>query len=299
MTEINIDIAKIRENGIFLMLPAYGGQCFAAFAQSLLRLGMVCTQYQIPFDLCLISNESLVQRARNYCADTFLRAQFQQAQPDGTVATKHFQHGLFIDSDIEFNPMDVLVLAHLQNTNDAYDVVCGPYPKKTIAWEKIKQVVDKGLVDDDPKLLENYVGDFVFNLPDGVTSAPLSAPFQVMEAGTGFMMFRRDTLLRVAVANPQISYLPDHTRSEGFDGSRTISAFFDCIIDPDSKRYLSEDYYFCRLVNKAGMQVWMVPWYELKHHGYFVYGGSLGHMAAAGVSATADPTQLKRKKKGK
>ena len=66
-----------------------------------------------------------------------------------------------------------------------------------------------------------------------------------MESGTGFMMFRRDTLLKVKEDNPNIGYRPDHARSDRFDGSVEISAFFDCSIDPETKRYLSEDYHFC------------------------------------------------------
>lgn len=297
--EINIDLTKIRENGIFLMLPAYGGQCFAAFAHSIMRLGILCAQYQIPFDTFFIYNESLIPRARNYCADAFLRAKYAIQLPDGNIEERYYKHGLFIDSDIEFNPVDILVLAHFQNTRDDFDVVCGPYPKKIISWEKIKRAVEKGFADDNPNELEKFVGDYVFNLPDGHVEVKLDSPFQVLEAGTGFMMFKRDTLLKIAEDNPHLSYLPDHSRSDNFDGSREITAFFDCCIDPKTRRYLSEDYYFCQLVYKSNLKVWMVPWYELKHHGYFIYSGSLGAMASAGVAATVDKSQLKKGKNKK
>lgn len=295
--EITIDLNKIRENGIYLMLPAYGGQCFAAFTRSLMQLTALCSHYQIPFDTFFIYNESLIPRARNYCADMFLKAKFKfQNGSEGEIHERHFQHGIFIDADIEFNPMDVLVMAHIQNQDEKYNVICGAYPKKIIAWEKIKRAVEKGLADDNPLDLEKYVGDFVFNAV-ATTSVRLDEPFQVFEAGTGFMMFKRDTLINISEKFPEIKYRPDHARSEHFNGDDEISAFFDTSIDPETKRYLSEDYHFCKLVNNAGMKVWMVPWFELKHHGYFVYGGSLGAMAQAGVAATVDVSELKRKKK--
>lgn len=297
MANIEVDLIKIRENGIYLMLPAYGGQCFAAFSRSLMQLSALCANYQIPFDTFFIYNESLVQRARNYCADAFLRAKFR-IERDGKVEERYFQHGIFVDSDIEFNPIDIIVMAHLQNTNEDYNVVCGAYPKKIIAYEKIKRAVEKGFADNDPNDLEKYIGDFVFNAE---SSGPihLNKPFEVKEAGTGFMMFRRDTLLRLNEKYPDIKYRPDHSRSDHFDGSNEVSAFFHCIVDPESKRYLSEDYYFCKIVREAGMKVWMVPWFELKHHGYFIYSGSLGAMAQAGVAATVDEKELKKVKKRK
>lgn len=294
MAEINIDLVKIRENGIFVMLPVYGGQNFSAFGRSLMQLTQLCTQHAIPMETFFIYNESLITRARNYCADEFLRRKFRVQDAEGNITEKHFQHAIFIDSDIEFNAIDVLVLAHLQNTDPAYDVVCGAYPKKQIAWEKIKTAVEKGFADEDPDNLANFVGDYVFNTV-GKDPIMLNQPAEVMESGTGFMMFRRDTLLKINEKFPNIGYKPDHVRTANFDGSRKISAFFDTSIDPETERYLSEDYHFCQLVRKAGMKVWLIPWIELKHHGYYVFGGSLAAMAAVGVSATTDPTKIKKK----
>lgn len=282
------DLQKIRENGIFLMVPAYAGQCFAAFARSLMGLSSICTQYGIPLDTFFIYNESLITRARNYCADAFLRRKFKYVHADGTVEERHFQHGIFIDTDIEFNPADVIVMAYLQNKHPEYDILCGPYPKKMINYEKLKMAVDKGLADEDANKLDNYIGDFVFNT---ISSDPVSLnePFEVLESGTGFMMFRRDTLLKIAEDNPDMRYRPDHINTENFDGSREIYAFFDTAIDPTTKRYLSEDYYFCQKARASNMKVWLVPWFQLKHNGFFIYNGSLGEMAMAGLPAGSIP----------
>jgi hypothetical protein len=73
-------------------------------------------------------------------------------------------------------------------------------------------------------------------------------------------------------------------------------AYFDCIIDPDTKRYLSEDYMFCQNVRKAGGKVWLCPWISLQHVGMYIFGGSLADLAAVGAAATADLDQLKKKR---
>lgn len=294
MSDITIDLVKIRENGIFLMLPVYGGQNFSSFGSSLMQLVALCAQHAIPLETFFIYNESLVQRARNYCADEFLRRKFKRKHEDGSVTEHYYQHGMFIDSDIEFKAIDVLVMAHLQNTNADFDVVCGPYTKKQISWEKVKAAVDKGFADEDPDNLANFAGDFVFNPVKG-QSIQINKPAEVHESGTGFMMFRRDTLLKLSDTYPNLKYKPDHARSLNFDGSREISAFFDTGIDPETNRYLSEDYYFCKIVRGAGMKVWLIPWIELVHHGYYAYKGSLAATAMAGVDITVDPSKIKKK----
>tara|TARA_R100001163_G_scaffold65403_1_gene62456 strand:- start:2150 stop:2578 length:429 start_codon:yes stop_codon:yes gene_type:complete len=87
-------------------------------------------------------------------------------------------------------------------------------------------------------------------------------------------------------------YKPDHVRTEHFDGSREIMMYFQALIDPESRRYLSEDYMFCQWAIKAGLKIWLCPWVKLSHVGSFVYGGSLHALAAIGASATADKSQL-------
>jgi hypothetical protein len=164
-------------------------------------------------------------------------------------------------------------------------------------WEKIKVAVDRGLADSDPNLLEKYVGDYVFNPKNGQNHIPISEPVEVLEAGTGFMMISRKALEKFSEKFPEYMYKPDHVRTEHFDGTREIMQFFQAEIDPKSKRYLSEDYWFCQKSQEAGVRVWFCPWVQTKHVGSYVFGGSLADLASAGVSATADPDSLGGKKK--
>ncbi len=314
--EIKVPIEKLRERKLFVAAPMYGGQCAGMFARSVADLSALCTHYGIQVRFYFLFNESLITRARNYCADEFMRS--------GDT------HMMFIDSDIGFNANDVIALLALQDDESPFDVLAGPYPKKCISWEKIKTAVDKGFADENPQQLEKYVGDYVFNPADGTGAIPLNQPVEVLEAGTGFMMIRRKTLEKFQEAYPQQMYKPDHVRTEHFDGSREIMAYFDTPIDgkrtniaselqayleknpnathneivtfvndPNngvikdySKRYLSEDYMFCQWVRNAGMKVWFCPWMQLQHVGMYVFGGSLVDLAQIGAAATADVNQL-------
>lgn len=282
--EIKIDLELLRKNKIFVATPMYGGACAGMFAKSTADLSALCTKHDIPIQFYYLFNESLITRARNYCVDEFMRSDAQ--------------HLMFIDSDIGFNPHDVLALMALQaNEPEKYDIIGGPYPKKCISWEKIKLAVDKGMADEDPNALDRFVGDYVFNPKGNTGSIAISEPCEVLEIGTGFMMINKDALRKFSEAYPQYSYKPDHVRTEAFDGSREILQYFQAEIDPASKRYLSEDYWFCQKAQAIGLKTWFCPWMKMQHVGSYIFGGSLADLASIGASATADPGSLGGKKK--
>ena len=282
--EINIELEELRKRKLFVAAPMYGGQCAGMFCRSTNDLSAMAVHYGIDLRFYYLFNESLITRARNYCVDEFMRS-------DCT-------HMLFIDSDIGFDAKDVMTLLALMDDESEYDVLCGPYPKKCISWEKIKQAVDLGVADDDANVLERFVGDYVFNPAGGQTQIKIDEPVEVMESGTGFMMIRRQTFEKYAEAYPQYWYRPDHVRTAAFDGSREIMMYFQADIDPitDSKRYLSEDYWFCQLSRAAGLKVWLCPWIQLSHVGSYIFGGSLADIASIGASATVDQAKLGSKK---
>ena len=281
--EISVSLEELRKRKLFLAVPMYGGQCAGMFAKSVADLASICTSNGIEMRSYFLFNESLITRARNYCVDEFMRS--------GCT------HMMFIDSDIGFDPRDVLAMLALQSDDSEYDVLAGPYPKKCISWEKIKLAVDKGVADEDPNVLERFVGDYVFNPKGGGGNIRIDQPVEVMEVGTGFMMTRRSAFEKFENAFPQYSYKPDHVRTEAFDGSREIMQYFQAEIDPKSKRYLSEDYWFCQKMIEIGGKIWYCPWMKLQHVGSYIFGGSLVDLASIGAPATADPGQLGKNKK--
>lgn len=271
--KLEISIEELRKYSIFLGTPMYGGQCAGMFCRSTNELSKICAQYGIELKDYYLFNESLVQRARNYVVDEFLRS--------GCT------HMLFVDADIGFSAKDVLTLLAIQTSDpEKYQIVTGPYPKKTIAWEKVKAAVESGKAEN-PFDLAFYSADYVFNPAKNVSSFRIDEPVEVAEGGTGFMLIPRSVFEKYAAAYPELSYKPDHIRTENFDGSREITAFFDCAIDPETKRYLSEDYFFCHNARKIGINIHMCPWMNLQHVGTYIFRGSMAAIASIGVTPTA------------
>jgi hypothetical protein len=281
--EVSVSIEELRKRKILIATPMYGGMCGGSYTKSTADLASMAAQYGMDVRFYYLFNESLITRARNYLVDEFLRS-------DCT-------HLMFIDADIGFDPNDVIALSVIAEAGNDKEIVCGPYPKKCIAWEKIKRAVDRGFADKDPENLEKYVGDYVFNPKQGSGSIPLDEPVEVLEGGTGFMMIQRSALEKFAAAYPQYSYMPDHVRTAHFDGTREIMQYFQAEIDPKSKRYLSEDYWFCQKMWDINVKTWLCPWMKLQHMGSYVFGGSLIDLAQIGAGATADMDQMAPRKK--
>lgn len=259
MTDLVLNIEQLRKNKLFIATPMYGGQGAGMYSKSCLDLNSLLTAHQIEHRFSFLFNESLITRARNYLVDEFLRS--------------GYTHLLFIDSDIDFQPMDIFALMHLDK-----DIIGAPYPKKSIKWDNVIEIVKK-YPNITPAELELCTGDFVFNPVPGTKQFSVTEPLEVLEIGTGFMMVKRAVFDKYAEEYPHLKYKPDHVGQANFDGSREIHAFFDTVIDPDSDRYLSEDYMFCQNWRKIGGQIWLCPWMQTKHIGTYAFSGSLAKNA--------------------
>ena len=257
--EIQVKIDELRKNKLFVATPMYGGQNHGLYMKSSLDLQAVMMRYGVETKFSFLFNESLITRARNYLVDEFLRSDCS--------------HLLFIDSDIHYDPRDVIALMALDK-----DVIGAPYPKKSINWGNIAAAARKH-PNLDPKELETLVGEYVFNVVKGTSQFQVTEPLEVMEIGTGFMMVKREVFGKYAEAYPEYRYKPDHVGQANFDGSRYIHAYFDTVIDPESERYLSEDYMFCQWWRKIGGQIYLCPWMKTQHIGTYAFSGNMPKVA--------------------
>jgi len=264
---IQVKVDDLRKNKIFVATPMYGGMANGLFMKSCLDLQGLCTKYGMEIKFSFLFNESLITRARNYLVDEFLRS--------------GYTHLMFIDSDIHFDPNDIIALLCIDK-----DIIGAPYPKKSINWKAVWAAAQKKIAEPgfDPKTfnpgeLEGVVGDYVFNPVPGTKSFDVTDPLEVMEIGTGYMMVKRAVFDKFKEEYPHLNYKPDHVGQANFDGSRYIHAYFDTVIDPDSHRYLSEDYMFCQYWRAIGGKVWLCPWMKTQHVGTYAFSGDMTSVA--------------------
>jgi hypothetical protein len=259
--KIELKIDDVRKSKFFIATPCYGGQLNEPYFRSTVKMMTFFNQHQIPLAFGTIANESLVTRARNVLLAYFLNSDYT--------------HLLFIDADIEFQTEDVLKLyAHDK------DVIVGAYPKKGVAWDKIRANLndvsnkDKQLTNRDIAAFgSDYAINFKFINKEAKTIAVENGLVKLHDAGTGFMMIKREAILKMIKAYPEFKYNNDVNISD--DSLKDhFYAMFDTMIDPIDRRYLSEDYTFCRRWQDIGGDIWLDPSISLNHYGHFCFQGN-------------------------
>jgi hypothetical protein len=194
-------------------------------------------------------NESLVHRARNLAVARF----YQKTQ-----AT----HFLFIDADIHFDPESVV---RLLKSN--HDVAVAAYPKKCIMWDSVEQYVNSGKEGRDlARVAASLVMNFKYQqtqIKDGFA--------EVLDGPTGFMLIKREVFAKMNEKYPELNCVNDHQNKDLDE----YVALLDCMIDPVSRRYLSEDYAFCRRWQQMGGQIFADCMTVLGHVGNIRFQGSL------------------------
>ena len=93
---------------------------------------------------------------------------------------------------------------------------------------------------------------------------------RLAEAPTGFMVIKRRVFERLIAAYPELQYTPD---SIGVPDKGLHYRFFDVMVDPRTRRYLSEDYGFCRLWSGLGESIYVDANSNLSHQGAKTYRG--------------------------
>lgn len=241
---------------LFVSTPCYGGVCLQAYAESMLRLQRTCATNGIQMMLDTTENESLVHRARNLAV-----ARFYQKVEQAT-------HFLFIDADIHFDPESVIRLIRSN-----HDVCVAAYPKKCVMWDQVGDHLRNGGTGKD---LARVAASLVMNFK--YANTPIKDGFaEVLDGPTGFMLIKRDVFTKMHDFYPELLCNNDH-QNRDLD---QYYAVFDCMIDPDSKRYLSEDYAFCRRWQKMGGQIFADCMTVLGHVGNIRFQGNLEHRIKA------------------
>lgn len=261
-SKIEIPVSVLQSKHIFIATPCYGGQIGEPYFRSMMKLAIICNKYNIQYTVSTLANESLITRGRNTLVSFFME------HPEAT-------HLFFVDADIEFDPNDMLRMLAYDK-----DIVVGAYPKKAINWDSIVTAA-RTREEETPKTIEghssNYVVNFEFVQDDaGNRTNQITVRdnlIKLKDAGTGFMCIKRDVFERMFKQYPELKYANDINVDQKYE--KHMYALFDTMIDPESRRYLSEDYTFCRLWQQMGGDVWLDPRTALNHVGHYTFRGNI------------------------
>lgn len=240
-----MDFSDLKNKGyhIHLCTPCYNCQMRAEFFLSIMHLQTMAVKCGVNLSVNFLGNESLVQRGRNILTGMFLKG----------PAT----HLLFIDADIGFDPATVFKLLAYDK-----DIVSAIYPKKHIDWNTVRDKAKRG----DSELPHAAGLDYNINIIGNKADVVDNHFIPVLDTATGFLMIRRNVLEKMSDHFRESLYCVNDVSSSK-DAVPDYVALFDCMIDPETKRYLSEDYAFCRRAQQVGYQIYADVTSPLAHVG--------------------------------
>ncbi len=235
-------------NHIHIATPCYGGLVTQIYMQSVLRLLQHAPGAGFELSLSMLGNDSLITRSRATLLARFLD------QPEAT-------HLLFIDADIGFDALQVERMVNLDR-----DVVAGLYPLKFQDWNDAA-IARAAAGEPHGTAALSYVG----LIEQG--AVPDDAGFaRGTYAGTGFVMIKRGAILKLIEAHPETHYRATQSWPPR-PASANQYALFECMIEPETGIYLSEDYAFCRRWRKLGGEIWLDTKGSLTHSGACDFSG--------------------------
>ena len=107
---------------------------------------------------------------------------------------------------------------------------------------------------------------------------------RVRFAGTGFLMIRRHVLETMCQHYASLQFFREHSL-DALAGSPKRFALFECMIDPESGTYLSEDFAFCKRWTDIGGEIWADLESRIDHVGPSVFHGDVSSQFAAPARA--------------
>lgn len=257
-----LDLEYLKQTHIHYCTPCYGGQVTEPFFRSWSKAHMTYTKYQIPYSVTTSANESLISRARCHMVA------YMMANPKAT-------HLMFIDADINFDCVDIMHM--LQHDKD---IIVGAYPKKDLDWATMEDALNDGPLN--PGELKEIGSNYAMNMAwvdkeeGGRRLDVQNGLIKLKDAATGFMLIKREVIMKMIDAYPDLYFNNDLNLDPEF--AKWTYLFFDCMHEKETKRYLSEDYAFCRRWQALGGEVWLDPLIKLDHVGHFTFEGNVGKM---------------------
>jgi hypothetical protein len=240
---------------ILIAIPCFGGNISNMTFHSLFNCIKPLNDMGYNLRIETLPTESLINRARNKFVTKFL----DNKEFNGT-------HLLFIDADIGFTLQNLLRVIEFNK-----EVVTCTYPVKGFYWEQLlKRIKENNNIDE--QTMRDYLLQFNVNL---YPNTEFKNGFgRVKESATGFMMIRREVFTTIMDKNPQLKYKPD--LRTGIENSQNAYDFFPVGIYKEKdgvNRFLSEDYYFCRLAEECGFEIWTDLSTPITHLGSTEYHG--------------------------
>tara|TARA_S200002703_G_scaffold159746_1_gene174495 strand:+ start:412 stop:1233 length:822 start_codon:yes stop_codon:yes gene_type:complete len=225
------------------------------YTQTMLELQKECIKRNIKITFQLMKS-SLVTQGRNLCVSYFLN----------TDCT----HMLFVDSDIAFDPECIFRLLELDK-----EIISIPYPMKTAQWDTLMMKIKGGFISE-PEQCEHHMLQYPLLIKDDNKDIKIhKGVIEATHCPTGCMMIKREVFDKLKKAYPNREIVQKTTIDGKYMDRPHFYNYFDTYYDPKTKRYLGEDFAFCKLWSDIGGKLYCYIMSYITHVGDYQYKGRL------------------------
>jgi hypothetical protein len=231
--------------------PAFGGSVTSVYTASLLKLQHAFkAKGDVDLTVWMPWGDALIPRVRQDLAARFL------STPGAT-------HLLFVDADIGFEPEMVFRFLTF-----GADVTAGLYPLKRLDWRRMGAMAAEG-----KRSLETASLSYLAEFADAKRIEAKGGFARVKSAGAGFLMVKRDVLEKMVGKYPDLKYRRSLQAEDPLKDNPWRCALFNCMVDPATGAFLSEDFSFCRRWTDMGGEIWADLESRLTHVGTVAFQG--------------------------
>jgi hypothetical protein len=214
---------------LMIALPCYGGQVSEKTTSGLFNLGKMLVRNDVPHGLLTLANSSLISQGRSKIANFF-------------VNNTDYEYLFFLDSDIGFDPADVLKLMDYGRS-----ITCAAYPMKTIPLR--------------------------YNYTVSQPQVQQGSLIKINSMGMGFVMIHRQVFLDVQKKyGEELYYVPDNDSSNIAPTQEEKTNSFHYFLEMKrGPSYMAEDISFFTRAREVGHDAWLDTSVELCHIGNHVF----------------------------
>jgi len=201
----------------------------------------------------LMHKSSLITQGRNLTVASFLETKADYL--------------LFLDSDIAIGPHVIKKMIEADK-----DVICVPYPLKSISWSKLKERFERGFIKTDADM-ETGVCSYPVRLEDASNIVVNNGIIEITHAPAGCLLIKRSVFDKLIKAFPDRKIKQKSVINGEYEEKDNYYNFFDTVHDKETQTYMGEDFGFCKLWREVNGKIFAIVDEYIMHVGEHQYIG--------------------------
>ena len=174
---------------------------------------------------------------------------------------------LFLDSDIAIGTHVIEKMIASDK-----DVICVPYPLKSIQWMKLKERFDMGLINNEQDM-ETAGCTYPVRIPDSDQISMKDGVIEITHAPAGCLLIKRSVFEKLINTYPDRKIKQKSVINGQYEEKPNYYNFFDTVHDKKTQTYMGEDFGFCKLWLETGGKIHALVDEYIMHVGEHQYIG--------------------------